>query len=222
MNPLIRLANEVNLLYNRWQTSTDEKLIYKSFLLFSEKLKELTNHILFQTTSHFNSESDDIYAELLSKVYYEQLESKINTVDFFSAWYRKVLKNHIRNLVKGQKRKKRQIIQYESSLGNSIEEVEEKFCMKQYVWEEALSNAKELIHLIFNDENDTTITGDDKRLFFERHVFGISIKELAAENNTTINGIKSRLKRIKKRMKQKYMTLDSLNLPTHLFNNSYN
>jgi RNA polymerase sigma factor (sigma-70 family) len=190
----MKLSESINTAYKNWLTSEDKDTRDASFEDLVFKLKEVTRTIIYDECNNLLNETDDIFAEMILKVYYAKENDKINTTDFFISWYRKALKNHLLNEIKYRNRKKREFIEYESDLPFDLAVAEVKFCLDIYNKQEIQVSLHDIFEQIFNSEKD-------RELFCERHLDNISEVELADRNNTTVDGIKSRLKRAKQRMK---------------------
>ncbi len=192
------LTSEINSLYHSWLTSTDPAVSYRSFTKFIKKLEVFTYRYIRTECKELLPFSEDIFSELLEKTYIAHMKQEIDTIDYFCSWYRTSILNHTINYHKYLNRDKRVNILNEFQLGVCIDEIEFNVCVQNYYSDQRQQDIAEIICIIFPLERD-------KELFYDRHVLGISVDVLALNYETTDDGVKSRLKRVKQRLYHAYI-----------------
>lgn len=192
------LTSEINSLYHSWLTSTDPSVSDRSFTQFCIKLEKYTKGYLRAQYKELLPFFDDIFAEMIEKIYNAYMRQEIDTLDYFCSWYRVAIKNHSINYHKYLHRDKRVNIQNEYQMGMNITEIEFNVCMQNFYSDQQQQEAAEIINSILPFE-------PDKDLFYARHVLGISVNVLAQNYDTTDDGVKSRLKRAKQRLYAAYI-----------------
>ena len=187
------LTDQINALYNRWLTSIDPIVSNLCWIEFWKLLKTYTSRILYHESEALLLYFDEFYSDMIFKVYYSQQNNLIDTLDFFCNWYRKAVKNHIVNYHLYLHRDKRINIENESQSGRSISDIENDICVLNFYNDEHQQELAEIFNSILPLERDNS-------LFYDRHVYGITEEELAKDYDTTVDGVKGRLKRAKKRL----------------------
>lgn len=175
----------------------DKVLILNKFVITIQKY---LNFYIGRNHKNLISDIDDITQELIIKIINEYSKGKIATTDFFCSWFNKVIKNYILNYIKYKNRNKRKIIKYESDLYFEILLIEDLYSLNEFNKETKLSDLNDIIMESLENE-------PDKELFLLKYLDNISLLELAAIYDTTIDAIKGRLKRAKKRISKKYLKI---------------
>ena len=205
MIPIPSLSDTVNLHYYKWVTSHDETVKHKSLIVFYSKLRILTRIIIKRKYRNRVRIFEDIFSDMIYKVCYSKHNNLIGTTESFCSWYRKVLKNYMTNLHRDRKRMKRKLIEYESDFYSpeNMDKIEVAASFENYMREEWLTEVKDIVSVLMKNLRDN-------QLLYDRYVLGVSETILAQQYQTTVNGIKSRLKRAKKQMQVTYAKIGKI------------
>lgn len=179
------------MLYRLQINSTDAVVKDRAFEQLFTKLQKVTHKIIYREYKSFSKQADEVFSEMTAKVFECIRARKIRTENYFFSWYRKVLKHHIRDKIRYRNRKKRANIVYESNLPFELTDAEIMPSIEEYNRQIRIDDAREAILMIER-------SGIDYEMFFERHIDNESETVLAMRYNTTVDGVKGRLKRTKK------------------------
>ncbi|MDT3740752.1 MAG: hypothetical protein RO257_14770 [Candidatus Kapabacteria bacterium] len=128
----MKLSQEIDSLYHDWVTSHDTKVVLLSFNKLYRKLKKMTYAIIGLNFKKLRNEREDLFHDMIERTIKAKEKNMINTVDFFSAWYRLALMNHLRNAVKHKKRLKMKMIITEADMINEIDISEFGTCIEDF------------------------------------------------------------------------------------------